>query len=282
MIYLSTGLLKKNSTSDLIDTLDQLKIYNLELSSGPFEKNIDNFLIKKEKEKEKNYLIHNYFPVPKKPFVLNLASNKKTIRNQSMKLAKNAIRLSSKIGGKFYSIHAGFLIDPSVKSLGKKIKEKLKIIPRDVARKNFINSMKELSLFAKKYKVKLLIENNVLTQKNYSRFKGNPFLFVDYAEINNIMPLLPKNVGLLLDVGHLNVSSRTLKFDRARFIKETNKWINGYQLSENNGIDDQNRKVKLKSWFFKYLKKNKFYSLEIKLEDFNQFKNQVKIVKKYV
>ena len=142
--------------------------------------------------------------------------------------------------------------------------------------------MKELSLFAKKYKVKLLIENNVLTQKNYSRFKGNPFLFVDYAEINNIMPLLPKNVGLLLDVGHLNVSSRTLKFDRARFIKETNKWINGYQLSENNGIDDQNKKVKLKSWFFKYLKKNKFYSLEIKLEDFNQFKNQVKIVKKYV
>ena len=53
MIYLSTGLLKKDSTSNLIDTLDHLKIYNLELSSGPFEKNIDNFLIKKKKEKKR-------------------------------------------------------------------------------------------------------------------------------------------------------------------------------------------------------------------------------------
>ena len=96
------------------------------------------------------------------------------------------------------------------------------------------------------------------------------------------MPLLPKNVGLLLDVGHLNVSAKTLKFDRIEFIKKTNKWIRGYQLSENNGIDDQNKKIKLKSWFFKFLKKNKFYSLEIKIKNFNQFKNQIKIVKKYV
>lgn len=282
MIYLSTGLLEKKFTSDLVNHLHDLKIYNLELSSGPFEKNINNFLITQYKEKNNKFLIHNYFPVPKKPFVLNLASNKKKIRNQSIKLAKNAIQLSNKIGGKFYSFHAGFLIDPSVKSLGKKIAEKLKITPREIAIKNFIESVKILSLYAKKYGVNLLIENNVLTKKNYSRFNGDPFLLTEAKETNTIMSLLPNNVHLLLDVGHLNVTSKTLKFDRVDFIKKCNKWIRGYQLSENNGLEDQNKLVKINSWFFKYLKKNKFYSLEIKLKDFKAAKNQINIVNRYV
>ena len=48
MIYLSTGLLEKKSTSSIINNLENLNIKNLELSSGPYEKEINNFLIKKE------------------------------------------------------------------------------------------------------------------------------------------------------------------------------------------------------------------------------------------
>ena len=282
MIYLSTGLLKKKSTSSIVNILDNLKITNLELSSGPYERNINSFLTKKKNEKKSNFLIHNYFPVPKNAFVLNLASNQKKIRNLSIRLAKNAIRLSGTLGAKFYSFHAGFLIDPKISSLGKKIKEKLEITPREIARINFIKSVNYLSNYAKKYNVNLLIENNVLTKKNYVRFKGNPFLFVDSKEINEIMPRLPKNVGLLLDVAHLNVSSQTIKFNKVKFIQECDKWIKGYQLSENNGLDDQNKKIKKNSWFFKYLKKKKFYSLEIKLKNLNEASDQIKIVKRYV
>lgn len=282
MIYLSTGLLKKTTTSNLVKDLNHFEIKHLELSSGPYEKNIGDFLLSEKNKGNNKYLIHNYFPVPKKPFVLNLASNNKSIRNQSMSLARNAIKLSSKIGSKYYSFHAGFLIDPSIKSLGKKIKEKLKITPRDKAQKNFIKSIKSLSEYAKKYNINLLIENNVLTKKNFLRFKENPFLFVESNEINKVMPLMPKNVGLLLDVGHLNVSSKTLKYNKIEFIKKTNKWIKGYQLSENNQLEDQNKMINSKSWFLKYLKKNKFYSLEIRLENYNHFKDQIKILKKYV
>ena len=77
MIYLSTGLLEKKSTSSIINNLENLNIKNLELSSGPYEKEINNFLIKKRNINKFNFLIHNYFPVPKKAFVFNLASNKK-------------------------------------------------------------------------------------------------------------------------------------------------------------------------------------------------------------
>ena len=77
MIYLSTGLLEKKSTSSIVNYLENLNITNLELSSGPYEKSLNNFLIKKRTKNKFNFLIHNYFPVPRKAFVLNLASNKK-------------------------------------------------------------------------------------------------------------------------------------------------------------------------------------------------------------
>ena len=282
MIYLSTGLLEKKSTSSIVNYLENLNITNLELSSGPYEKSLNNFLIKKRTKNKFNFLIHNYFPVPRKAFVLNLASNKKKIRDQSIKLAKNAIKLSGVLGAKYYSFHAGFLIDPKITSLGKKIKEKLEITPREIARKNFIKSVNYLSNYAKKYNVNLLIENNVLTKKNYSRFKGNPFLFVDEKEINYLMPILPKNIGLLLDMGHLNVSSKTLKFSKIDFITKCNKWIKGYQLSNNNGLEDENKPIKSDSWFLKYIKKNKFYSLEIKLKNLETTNNQIKILKNHV
>ena len=101
----------------------------------------------------------------------------------------------------------------------------------------------------------LLIENNVLTKKNYLRFNSNPFLFVDEKEINDLMPILPKNVGLILDMGHLNVSSKTLKFNKINFINKCNKWIKGYQLSNNNGLEDENKPIKSNSWFLKIFKK---------------------------
>ena len=227
-------------------------------------------MIKKKQNRKFNFLIHNYFPVPKKAFVLNLASKdkkkKKNIRNQSIKLAESAIKLSGVLGARYYSFHAGFLIDPKITSLGKKIKKKLSITPREIAREYFCKVCKLSFKICKKYKVNLLIENNVLTKKNYLRFNGNPFLFVDEKEINDLMPILPKNVGLILDTGHLNVSSKTLKFDKIKFINKCNKWIKGYQLSNNNGLEDENKPIKSNSWFLKYLK-NKFYSLEIKLKN---------------
>ena len=64
--------------------------------------------------------MHNYFPPPKNPFVLNLASSNNKILNLSLKHICKAIKLTSRIGAKYYSFHAGFLVDPMVDRLGKK------------------------------------------------------------------------------------------------------------------------------------------------------------------
>ena len=63
--------------------------YNLEFSSNlPFKKNnLDLF-----NEFLGGKLIHNYFPPPENPFVINLASDKKQILNQSIEHCKNNLQ----------------------------------------------------------------------------------------------------------------------------------------------------------------------------------------------
>ena len=62
----------------------------------------------------------------------------------------------------------------------------------------------------------------------------------------------PEGVGLLLDLGHLNVSSKIMGFDRDLFLY---KYLEAFadkvfevHLSENNGILDEHLAIKEKSW----------------------------------
>ena len=101
------------------------------------------------------------------------------------------------------------------------------------------------------------------------------------SEAIHIMKKTKKNVNLLIDVGHLKVSSRTEKFDKVGYLKKVNKWIKGYHLSDNNGLEDQNNKIKINSWFWKYLNKDVDYiSLEIKNKNLSLLKGQLTLTKK--
>ena len=72
------------------------------------------------------------------------------------------------------------------------------------------------------------------------------------------MSQVPISVGLLLDLGHLNISSNILKFDRNKFIE---KFLTKYgdrlyqiHISENNGLKDEHRALEKNSWQFDILK----------------------------
>ncbi len=279
MIYLSTGLINNQKTSfEVSKNLIKNSIYNIELSAGLYSKNQYD-KIKQLKSKNHNFLVHNYYPPTKKSFVINLASKDKLIQKKSFNLAKRAINFTNKIGGSYYSFHAGFLLDPKPNMLGKNF-HKIKIISRKEAIKIFVKNIQKLNKYAKKKNVKLLIENNVITKKNLKTFRQNPLLMCDYKEINLILKKLPKNVGLLLDVGHLNVSSKTLGFDKIKYIKSLRKKIFAAHLSDNNGVEDLNEPIKNNSWFWKYIKNLNYYTLEIKSKDINVLKNQISLTKK--
>ena len=144
-IYVSTGLIKNKTTIEIAKELIKNNIYNIEFSSGKFEKDI----LKKIKRLKINSQIHNYFPVPKKPFIINLASTNVKIFNQTMKHLKKSINFSKEINAKYFSFHAGFLVDPSIKDFGKSLSRNV-INNHAKSLKLFIKRLNILANYAKK------------------------------------------------------------------------------------------------------------------------------------
>lgn len=277
-ISISTGGYKNLTGFQAIKYLKKNNIFSIELSGGKYSKNLIK-QITPFKDKL-NLRVHNYFPPPKNPFVINLASDNKEILNKSITHIKKSILLVKKLGGDTYSFHAGFRVDPNFKSLGKKF-EKLKMISKKKALNNFIKQIKKISKFAKKNKVNILLENNVVTKKNLNRFKGNPFLLTNYRDVKNFFKLMPKNVKLLIDVAHLKVSAKTEKLDPIKSLKVMNNYAEGYHFSENNGLTDSNNPFKKNAWFLPYIKKNlSYYSIEVYNASPNKLKNLINILKK--
>ena len=272
-IYISTCCLKNKNTEQVCENFIKNKIKNIELSYGNYDKNIVLYLLKKKV----SFLLHNYFPPPKKSFVFNLASPNIKIQKKSINLAIRAINISKKIKSPYYSFHAGYLTDPEVSELGGKIKKK-KINDRDLCLKIFLKNINFLSKIAQKKKIELLIENNVIHRNEFNIFSKNSVLMSEPEEMIYIMKNTDKNVHLLLDVAHLKISSKTLKFDLVLAIKKLNKWVKGYHLSENNGKIDNNKNFRHNSWFWPYIKKKlNYYSLEIYNNKIDKILEQMKL-----
>lgn len=276
MIYISTGGYSNLTLLDSVNLLLKNGFNNLELSGCRWSSNdIDG--IKRLKSGVVSFQPHNYFPTQEIPFVLNLASLNEKVREDSLRHCEKAILLAAELGQKYYSVHAGFLMDPKVDELGKKIKNR-PLSNRDQAIEMFIKNIKKLMILADKNKIRLLIENNVLNQNNNEEFPNNPLLMVDPKECEEIMGSFSQEVGMLLDVAHLKVSSNTLKFPKEAVFSICNKYIEGYHLSDNNGLVDENKSFDESSWFWKHLKPNLNYvSIEVYTTDFILLKNLLKI-----
>lgn len=274
-LFLSTGGLKKKISTS-INLFIKNNIKNIELSGGTYEK--DNFNKVKRNFNKIDISIHNYIPLYKKSFVLNFSSSDKFIISSSMRLAKKSIDLISHNKFRFYTVHAGFLFDPKINMLGDKPVPK-KILKRSVAINNFVQNIRVLNKYAQKKKVKLLIENNVVSRKQYSLYNYIP-LMCDIKETKKIMNLLPKNIKILLDMAHLKVSSNVLGFSRLKYIRQLDRFIDAYHLSDNNGLSDQNKQFSKNSWFWKHINKNKkFCTIEVYSRNIKLLVKQMNLAK---
>jgi len=261
MIYISTGGDRIRKGYEYVLELMKHGIDAVELSGGAAD---DSQLEKLKLIKPILSLqVHNYFPPPLEPFVLNLASGNDEISAKSIDLVRKSINWAIELGNPVYSVHAGFLFDPQPKDLGQNI-SKVNLLKRDQAFELFVERIKMLAQECDSKGVTLLIENNVLTKENLLNFGENPFLLVDSIECQKFMKRMPSNVKLLIDVAHLKVSAKTLQFDAIKMLNECSEWTFAYHLSDNDGISDSNQPISLDSWFWPYLKQNvNFYVLEV-------------------
>jgi sugar phosphate isomerase/epimerase len=275
MIYISTGGIKNKNASKFSEELVSYGINEIELSGGLHSESLlDDLLILSTKI---NFQIHNYFPPPEKPFVLNLGSLDPEVGMKSYNHIVKALEWCSILGCDHYSFHAGFLLDPGVHELGKKIVDR-DLYDRDKSKEIFVSRVKNLHEIAKNSDITLMIENNVLSNNNSLEFKSNPLLMCAPEECNEVLNNLPEDIKLLIDVAHLKVSANSLNFNPEKMFHMCENRIGGYHLSDNNGLSDTNQAFNSKSWFWNYLNPLIDYiSIEVYSSDFNLLLDQKKL-----
>lgn len=254
--YVSSSCSKKNKIGNAIHELAEFGFKNIELTGGTiFYDDIESDLIRLKKEYGLNYLIHNYFPPPKEDFVINVASRKTDIQDKTLALVKEALKIAQIFGKNLYTMHPGFISEmlPELKD---------RFFVKDISTINFKNNFfKALDFFSEEViprNFKIGVENLGLktADDKFSFLCGRDDIeqFLEYFKNN-------KSIGILLDLGHLNVAAHILRFDRDLMLDRiTDKYaekIFAFHLSENDGYIDSHDVVPVNSWQLKYLMKHK-------------------------
>ncbi|HBY07192.1 MAG TPA: hypothetical protein DEH22_05180 [Chloroflexi bacterium] len=208
-------------------------------------------------------LIHNYFPPPEDPFVLNLASADAGIRQRSATLVRRALDLCAVVCAPFYSLHGGFITDPTGFGTHSFIFPRPESpAEKDAALARFVTEIEAILAYARPLGVAVLVENNVCDQNLVERL-----LFVEANDFLTLKQALPDNyLGILLDTGHLNVSAHTLGFDRLDFIDQVSPFVRALHVHDNDGSADQHRPLQSGSWILDVLRRPIFTDLPLVLE----------------
>ena len=264
MIYISTSCVKHNKIKDSVEELASNGFKNIELSGGTeYYENFEIDLVELKSKYNLNYRCHNYFPPPKKHFVLNLASlNDETFR-MSLEHLERVVALSNRLGADKFAFHAGFFIDIKLSEIGKKL-----------SRDNLFNEKRAIKRFCSAYEivkkqaknVSLFIENNVFSKTNAETYDGeNPFMMTNFNEYKSLKEKIDFN--LLLDVAHLKVSAKTLGLDWKSEFENMIEVSSYIHISDNDSLHDLNNQLTRDSSLLSMLSQvntvNKDFTLEI-------------------
>ena len=232
--YVSTSCLgNKYDFSQILDIYDEFGIKNVEL--GVCE-DYGMDAVKLLEKHDFNYVVHHYFPPPKKSFIINLASQDKQILGKSIDQIKKSIDFCADFDINFFSFHAGFRADPDIN-----LKFNFdNITEYETSFSIFKESIEKIVDHAERRNVKVAIENNVLSEYNLVKGQNKLLLMCESWEFERLFEeIRSKNLGVLLDIGHLKVTANLLKFDANEFIYKLKDKIFAVHIHENNGRVDE-------------------------------------------
>jgi sugar phosphate isomerase/epimerase len=260
-IFVSTACLKGDKSYErVLETYINAGIKNIELTGvHPYLK-FDELskLINEYKNKGIQFTFHNYFPPPKDPIVLNYLSKNKKDKKDSEEIISKAIKLAKETQTSIYAYHPGYLREADINQKGYfdfkgssriDFEEGLKIYKSD-----FINFYDKLNLDNDTFLgIENLFPNDDGTNDSFLCTYEEIEKFFHSPEINST------NLCLLIDLGHLAISSNILKFDRLDFIekciKNFGERIFEIHISNNNGLRDLHSRITKDSWQLEVLRK---------------------------
>ena len=286
-LYISTNAFETGDVAHILKICNEYSLTNIELSTcDSYNREICQSLISYYERDSFHFLLHNYFPPPQKPFVLNLASDDLHISEISRQHCFDAVDLCVKLGSPFYSVHAGFCFHARPEQLGRKISAD-RLFSMKTSLEIFIENIQQVADYASQKNIILAIENNVIAPFNLVEGNNRLFLGVTTEELMDMIERIQRNnVKILIDVGHLKVSARTLGFSPHRFIKELSPHTIAIHLSDNDGFQDSHECVRKNSWFWEPLctsiSENVFWILEPVRLTMRQIVEQVSLITSYM
>jgi sugar phosphate isomerase/epimerase len=250
-IFLSSGAFKTRDFSAVRTLALAEGLTTIELSSGmTFESGLID-AVRRASGAPFRFLVHNYFPPPAFPFVLNLASNDPDTLTLSRRHCMAAIDLSAQLGAPFYSVHSGFAYSLRPEMLGDAERQRtLGAYDYNEAYDIFIESLSTLCEYARARGLRLLIENNVVSPRIACDRDRPPFLMARHEEIERLFSdVADATLGLLIDVAHAKVSATALGFDPVAFVERLAVHTVAFHLSDNDGQADTNSPFQSDAWF---------------------------------
>ncbi|MEO0445089.1 MAG: TIM barrel protein [Verrucomicrobiota bacterium] len=261
MIYCSSGAFGDART--VPEVLEQARrggVRGIELASGLRSGVPDLAAFLESISDDFEFLVHNYFPAPAEPFVLNLASALEEERQSAVEFCREAMRLCQVVGAPFYSVHAGYVQHLHPRDLGRPDRQQAgtQWADFDAALERFRKSIDQLLATAEELDLSLLIENNVHAVPMGGEDRVCSHLLL--AEPDSMVAFFGEcpnpRCGLLLDVAHWRVSATHLDFDPVEEMRRVAPFVRALHLSENDGEIDSNEICLVDSWFWEPLRMN--------------------------
>ena len=99
--------------SEAIEKCREISNDKIEISAPHYFQPLKKLVrvIKNFQEDGCSFLVHNYFPSPRTPFVLNIASAKNIEKQRARRLVERALAICEQIKSPLYGVHAGYLAD---------------------------------------------------------------------------------------------------------------------------------------------------------------------------
>jgi sugar phosphate isomerase/epimerase len=258
-IFISTTFIKDQMPlKSALDQINKRKIDCVEIGSNHcYEENYDYVL-----EFPYEYIIHNYFPIPKKSFVVNIASLDENIRKQSVNHIKKAIDYCNKINAKLYTFHPGFISDPIPSNQDSENYDfKWNVIDQNKtnfnnAKNNMFISLDEITNYARHNNIPIAIETEGSFNKKEYLLMQRP---EEYIEL--MRKYSSDEIGINLNIGHLNLAANAFNFDKLKFVDLIQNYLVAMELSHNNGIEDQHLPLEKNNWYWDLINDMRFKSL---------------------
>ena len=245
-IFVSSGAFGKRDFDEAMDNAREWGVPRVELTGGMSKR--DTMMDDVRAQDDLELMVHNYFPPPPKAFVLNLASEDEETLEMSREHCRRSVDLSRDLGAPYYSVHAGFAARVKPEHLGVKIPAEART-NKVRADEIFRESVRDLVAYASERDVEILIENNVVEPGNLVEGRNEMLLLAEAGEIVSFMDDMKLDgLGILVDLGHANVSSNSLSYDRMDFCRRVAPYTKALHLSDNDGRRDSNRAFDRDTW----------------------------------